>query len=172
LRPALFLAGIVFLFGCGADESPVGTDEAPPCEGKCDAIGNGALGEACSWNWQCALDSGLVCRPTSRYDGAQWTTADECAPLAAFLETCHTDSDCQDGLTCKGGLCSRRATGDDQCSAGYQPYCDGDAIVRCSYYSISREPCAEEQTCAMVSGQVTAPDGSVITLSRPECVDR
>lgn len=156
------------LVACGGSDEPQGPGEGA---GKSDWLGDGAVGASCSWNWQCAADQGLTCRPISHFVDGQWQTGGECAALASFLETCDEDADCSGGMFCKGGLCSQRSAGDDSCGER-APHCEGDAIVSCSVYAIERSPCPAGQTCGLVSGTITAPDGSTITLSRPECVDK
>lgn len=155
------------LVACGGEE---GSAPEGGGGGKGDWMGDGVVGASCTWNWQCAADQGLVCRPVSHFVDGQWHTAGECATRASFLETCDEAEDCAGGRFCKSGLCSDRDDGDNGCKRSW--YCEGDAVVRCGVYVIDKTPCPTGQTCAMVGVDVRRPDGSMARVESPECVDK
>lgn len=153
----------VALMACGGAEPEPGTPAEPG--GKTDWLGNGEMDTACSWDWQCSSDKGLVCRPVNFNFDPEY----RCSLRGEERSPCIKDEHCLEGMSCNSvsrsligmvenaGLCipGRKCSQDTDCDGD-----DGLRICRptrwkngqpdfyCRDLGLPGNACGEDSDCS------------------------
>jgi hypothetical protein len=105
LRLAVVLLPV--LTGCSVVTVDPGTEDEDS-RYPTDLVGNKTQG-SCSWDYECAADQGLVCRPDDAIVRKGWSysksgilpnDAFRCLPRAGSAGVCEENGDCAEGMQC------------------------------------------------------------------------
>jgi hypothetical protein len=113
MRAALMLVGSVLIISCGT-----GTVDDPTGDREASSVWSKAAGESCTFDMQCIgsqdradftrglvgqilENDSVVCRPASGKAGAPDL---RCQVRGDLSDHCFQDSDCVDGLECRGAV--------------------------------------------------------------------